>query len=143
MVMYSAYMVLVVSFVLVIVLHAWFVRRLNHARDQARAVKDEYTRLRQEVAELAEAVDELERGKGSNATTLQVLEREIEEIRDKIKSFLEEHPDLKQEFGTPDKATAIEMDREEPEKDESIEEGGEKNRATETNGAAGDATRKD
>ena len=143
MVMYSAYMVLVVSFVLVIVLHAWFVRRLNHARERAHAVKDDYNRLRKEVAEAAETVDELDRGKDSNGTTLQTLKREIEEIREKIRTFLEEHPELKQEFGAPDKAIIVEMDKEEPEKDESVEAGGEEDRATEATGTAGDAIPKD
>jgi len=139
MVMYSAYMVLVVSFVLVIVLHAWFVRRLNRARDQAHAVKDNYTRLHTEVIELAETVDELERGKGSNATTLQVLEREIEEFREKIKSFLEEHPELKIEFGEADRTAAVEEDGDPAEREEPGEQRGEEAGEAEGPGAAGEA----
>ena len=143
MFMYSAYMVLVVSFVLVIVLHAWFVRRLTRYHERAHAVKEDSDRLHAEVAELAETVDELSRGKDSNATTLQVLEREIEEIQEKIRSFLEEHPDLKPEFGAADKGVAIEKDGDPSAMEESGEPREEEAGEAERPDTAGDAARKD
>jgi CHASE3 domain sensor protein len=98
MVNYSAYMALVVGVILVIVAHAWFVRRLSRWRDRSRQVRETFQRLHAETLELAETVDELERGKESNAVSIQTLERESEEIEVRIREFLSDHPELQKEF---------------------------------------------
>ncbi|MEW6753280.1 MAG: hypothetical protein AB1505_20210 [Candidatus Latescibacterota bacterium] len=99
MFMYSAYMALVVTFVLVIVLHAWFVRRIARLRDQARALREDCERTRQELAELTQVVSELDHGKDSNAVSIVALDREIQDVRARIRAFLSEHPELQGEYG--------------------------------------------
>ncbi len=98
--MYPAYIALIVIFILVIVLQAWFVRRLSNLHDQAQGAKSEYNRLRSEMMELSETVGELSRGRDSNEITLKTLEREIEDAKVKIRDFLEEHEELRGQFGT-------------------------------------------
>jgi len=97
--MYTAYIALIVSFILVIVLNAWFVRRLTALHEQGRERKSEYQKLHAEMVEMTEAVGELDRGKDSNATSIQVLKREIEDTKIKIREFLAEHQELENEFG--------------------------------------------
>ena len=75
---------LVFGFVLAIVLQAWFVRRLSYLRGKAREGKDRCDRLHAEATELSEAVSEFDRGLDSNATSVQMLQREIEDLRAKI-----------------------------------------------------------
>ena len=98
--MYTAYIALVVCFVLVIILHAWFVRRLSTLRDRARAGESECRRLRMEAEEVAETVAELNRGRNSNQVSIVALEREIEGTQALIREFLEAHEDLREEFGS-------------------------------------------
>ena len=141
MVMYSAYMVLVICFVLVIVLNAWFVRRLNGLGDKVHTAKEDGDRQRKELTELTEAIDELNRGKDSNAVSTQVLAREIEEIQEKIKLFLEEHPGLKEEFGEPEQAAAVDEDPDEEE--EILENGDPADEETQTASAAEEMTREE
>ena len=88
--MYPAYIALVVSFVLVIVLHAWFVRRLASFYERAQASRSQYGKLRTEMLSLAEEVGELERGMDSNDITIRTLEREIEELEEKLKAGVSE-----------------------------------------------------
>ena len=102
--MYPAYIALVVCFVLVIVLHAWFVRRLSALKEQARADELEYHKLRMEMIALSESVSELDRGRDSNQVSILALEREIEEIKGMIREFLKSHEDLREEFGLPEEA---------------------------------------
>jgi hypothetical protein len=96
---YWACTALVASFTSVILLHAWFVRRLTGYRERLHTVRDEYGRLHAEVATEAQAVADLGRGKESNALSITALEREIEELRTRVRTFLTEHPELGQEFG--------------------------------------------
>jgi len=110
--MYTAYIALIVSFILVIVLHAWFVRRLTGLHDEVRERKSEYQKLHAETVELAESVGELDRGKDSNATSIQALEREIEDTKIKMREFLAEHQELGEEFGVAKEEEDAEMEEE-------------------------------
>ena len=78
---------LVFGFVLTIVLQAWFVRRLSYLRGKTKESKGHCDRLREEAGSLAEAVTEFKRGLESNTTSVQMLEREIEDLREKIAAF--------------------------------------------------------
>ena len=51
--MYIAYLALVVCFVMVIVLHAWCVRRLASCYDRLQANKMQYKKLRMEASRRA------------------------------------------------------------------------------------------
>ena len=75
---------LVFGFVLAIVLQAWFVRRLSYLRGKTRESKELCDRLHAEATSLAESVAEFSRGLDSNTTSVQMLEREIEELKAKI-----------------------------------------------------------
>jgi|APSaa5957512622_1039677.scaffolds.fasta_scaffold32287_2 uncharacterized protein (DUF342 family) len=116
--MYTAYIALIISFILVIVLHAWFVRRLTGLHEQVRECKSEYQKLHAETMELAESVGELDRGKDSNATSIQALEREIEDTKIKIREFLAENQELEGEFGVSGKEEDVETEGEEEEMEE-------------------------
>ena len=78
---------LVFGFILAIVLQAWFVRRLSYLRGKTKENKDHYDRLHQEAVSLTEAVTEFDRGIDSSKISVQVLEREIEELEQKIAGF--------------------------------------------------------
>ena len=52
MLSYAPQMALVASFLCVIVLHAWFTRRIIRLRDEALAERKEYERLRSDVLTL-------------------------------------------------------------------------------------------
>lgn len=104
MFVYTAYMALIVCFILVIVLHAWFVRRLTGHRDRLRAVREEHGRLHAELTEASQAVADLGRGRESNTLSIAALEREIEELQTRVRTFLTEHPELHEEFGRPTSA---------------------------------------
>ncbi len=96
--MYPAYIALIIVFNIVILLQAWFVRRLSRLRDQAHDAKTEYHKLHSEVVELSEMVNELSRGKESNEVSQQTLKREIEDIEGMIQNFLEEHEELREQY---------------------------------------------
>jgi len=88
--MYPAYIALVVSFVLVIVLHAWCVRRLAYLYNRMQASRTQHTKIRTEAISLAKEVGELELGVDSNEVSIQALEREIEELEEKLKAGVPE-----------------------------------------------------
>jgi uncharacterized protein (DUF342 family) len=113
--MYTAYIALIISFILVIVLNAWFVRRLTGLHEEVRECKNEYQKLHAETVELAESVGELDRGKDSNVTSIQALEHEIEDTKLKIREFLAEHQELGGEFGVPDEEEDGEVEEKEGE----------------------------
>ena len=92
---YTAYIALVVSFTLAIVLHGWFVHRLASLYERTRTSKSQYGKHRSEMISLVEEVDELERGTVSNGIAIQNLEREREELEEKLKAGVsEEEGDL-------------------------------------------------
>jgi len=82
--MYPAYLALVVSFVLVILLHAWCVRRLAYLFNKMQASQAQHKKVRTEAISLAEEVGGLERGIDSNEISIQSLEREIKELQEKL-----------------------------------------------------------
>ena len=89
---------LVFGFVFTIVLQAWFVRRMSHLRGSLKERKREYDRLHAEATALGQTVSEFKHGKESNSVSVQALEREIEELREKVDLFLEAHPELKAQY---------------------------------------------
>lgn len=99
MFIYWACTALVASFTSVILLHAWFVRRLTSNRERLRATREEHGRLHAEVAAAAQAVADLGRGKESNTLSIAALEREIVGLYERSVAFLAEHPELQEEFG--------------------------------------------
>jgi cell division protein FtsB len=84
---YAPQIALVVAFLMVIVLHAWFTRRMLSLRDRALAARAEYGKLRGEVVALAQEVGEFKQGLESNAVAIKALEAEIEEWQKKIAVF--------------------------------------------------------
>ena len=93
MLSYAPQMALVASFLCVIVLHAWFTRRLIRLRDEALAERKEYERLRSDVLALSEEVVEFKRGMETNAVATKALEKEIEDWQRKIDSYVPESED--------------------------------------------------
>ena len=90
---------LVFGFVLAIVLQAWFVRRLSYLRGKTRESKEQCDRLHAEATSLAETVAEFSRGLDSNTTSVQMLEREIEELTTRIANLEGEPVDAENTSG--------------------------------------------
>lgn len=89
----SPLLIIVFGFVLLILLQAWFVRRITQltARHQERKVS--YRKLGAEVAELTEEVTGLDRASESNVASVAALERETQELQGRIDAFVAEHGD--------------------------------------------------
>ncbi len=84
---YVSLSALVLAFLLVIILHAFFARRMMALRDRGVVAHGEYQRLRTQVAALAEEVGELQRGAEGNEAAIKGLETTIEELRQKIAGY--------------------------------------------------------
>jgi len=93
MLSYAPQMGLVASFLCVIVLHAWFTRRIVRLRDEALAEYKEYGRLRNDVLALSEEVVEFKRGMETNEVATKSLEKEIEDWQRKMDSYSPESED--------------------------------------------------
>lgn len=90
---YAPQMALVASFLCVIVLHAWFTRRIVRLRDEAIAEHKEYDRLRGDVLALSEEVVEFKRGMETNEVATKALEKEVEDWQRKIDGYAPETED--------------------------------------------------
>lgn len=90
---YVPQMALVVSFLCVIVLHAWFTRRMVRLRDETVAEHKEYERLRSDVLEISEEVVEFKRGMETNEVATKALEKEIEDWQRKVDGYSPEAED--------------------------------------------------
>lgn len=84
---YISLMILVVAFLLVIVLHAVFTRRMLALRDRALAAKSEYQKLRAKVSALAEEVNEMRQGVESNGAAAKNIEAAIEAKKQQIADY--------------------------------------------------------
>ena len=94
----AIYIALIIGFVLVIVLQAWFVRRVSTLKERARDTKNLWQRLRNEATELAQRSAEMKRGISNNVASTEHIRAEIEATKSSIRSFLEEHEELREEF---------------------------------------------
>ncbi len=90
---YVPQMALVVSFLCVIVLHAWFTRRIVRLRDAALAAHKEYEHLHSDVLALLEEVVEFKRGMENNSAAIKALGKEIEDWKRRIDSYTPEAED--------------------------------------------------
>ena len=87
----SPLILLVFGLVLVILLQAWFVRRISQLTARHKERKGTYGRLRVEAAELAEEVSGLDRARESSVASVAGLERETQELQGRIDAFVAEH----------------------------------------------------
>ena len=95
----AVYGALVLAFVLIIVLQAWFVRRLTTMKNRLANARAEQRRLRATTAELADRAGDMQRGLSSNAAAIKGAEEEMAQLSNAARAFLAQHPELMQEFG--------------------------------------------
>ncbi|MGY8825808.1 MAG: hypothetical protein ACKVJG_18040 [Candidatus Latescibacterota bacterium] len=84
---YTPLIALVSCFLCVIILHAWFSRRLVSLRDRATDAKSVYQRMHNDVATLLQEVAGMERGTDGNETVVKTLLVELPALRTKIENF--------------------------------------------------------
>ena len=87
----SPLILLVFGFVLLVLLQAWFVRRIAQLTTRHKERKDTHGKLRAQAAELGEEVASLDRAGESGATSITGLERETQELQERIDAFVAEH----------------------------------------------------
>ena len=87
----SPLLILVFGFVFVILLQAWFVRRITQLTARHQERKAAHRKLGEEAAELADEVTGLDRANESNVASIAGLEREIQELQERIAAFTAEH----------------------------------------------------
>ena len=87
---YVSMMALMVAYLVAIVLHALFVRRIVALRNGAAAARREYDQLQSLVTALAEEVGAFRGGIDTNSVAVRRLESEIEELHQQIKNYVPE-----------------------------------------------------
>ena len=88
---FSPLTVTVFGFVLLILLQAWFVRRITRLTASHRERQNTYRKLAAEAADLAEEVVGLDRARDANTASIAGLERETQELQERIDTFVAEH----------------------------------------------------
>lgn len=84
---YVSLIALIVTFLLVIVLHAWFTRRMLALRERALASRSEYHKLHARVVALAEELGEMRQGIESNSAAVKTTEAAIEDMKQQIANY--------------------------------------------------------
>ena len=87
----SPLILLVFGLVLVVLLQAWFVRRITQLTTRHKERTGTCHKLRAEAAALAEQVAGLDRARESSVASVAGLERETQELQGRIDAFVAEH----------------------------------------------------
>ena len=101
----SPLLLLVFGFVLLVLLQAWFVRRITQLTARHKERQSTHRKLGTEAAELADEVAGLSRAGESGATSIAGLGREIEELQKRIDAFVADHETAAPKTAAPATAT--------------------------------------